>query len=206
MVNLFKGNDDISHTYLICRFGHCMLIDPSHGYEEILSKLGDQALDGILITHAHNDHVDLIGSFNCPVYIHEDDASLLFDDKYNGYGPNKRPFKRKELDLRLLKDLDEIALGDTKVTCYHTPGHTKGSVSFLFDNHLFTGDTLFKHDVGRHDLLGGNLFDLKRSIIHILDNLNANIKVCPGHDDMTTIREEKKSNPFYIKWKKQGKI
>ncbi len=202
----FKGTDEVSHTYLICRFGRCLLIDPSHDYEAILDKIGDQMLDGVLITHAHSDHVHLLSSFAVPIYVHQADAALLFDDKNNGYHDIKRSYKRKELEIVLLTDEDTVYLSDQKIQVIHTPGHTKGSVSYLYQQYLFTGDTLFKNDVGRHDLYSGNLFELKRSILKLIDTVDSNTKIYPGHDDISTVRDERKKNPFYLKWKKQGKI
>ena len=199
---LFKGNDSLSHTYLIERFDSCMLIDPSHDYELILKSIGEKTLKGILITHAHHDHIDLIGFFDVPIYIHKDDAHLLFEDRYNGYYPNKHPYKRKNLKLNLISDEETIPLADLEIKVIHTPGHTKGSVSYLFEKKLFTGDTLFKGSVGRHDLYSGNLSDLKKSIRKLM-SLDGQMTVYPGHDQKTTIRNEKKLNPFVIKWEKQ---
>nr|WIF87882.1 MBL fold metallo-hydrolase [Acholeplasma laidlawii] len=192
---------------MICRFGHCLLIDPNINYREIESKLGDQILDGILLTHAHSDHTSLIHLFNVPIYVHSDDAALLFEDKYNGYSKdNPRPYVRKQLNIQTIEDQEKIPLADHEVVVFHTPGHTKGSVSFLYQIYIFTGDTLFKESVGRHDLYSGNLFDLKRSVLKLIDELNDNMIIKPGHDDASTIRNERKNNPFYVKWKKQGKI
>jgi glyoxylase-like metal-dependent hydrolase (beta-lactamase superfamily II) len=198
----FKGNEDLSHVYLVCRFDTCVLIDPSHSYDAIVDAIGDKTLAGILLTHAHNDHVELIGYFDVPIYLHIDDAHLLFEDSYNGYAPKVHPYKRKALDLRYVKDGDHIPFADHTIQVLHTPGHTKGSLSFLYEQKLFTGDTLFKESVGRHDLYSGNLPDLRKSILTLLA-LPSNTKIYPGHDEVTTVRYEQKHNPFYAKWMKQ---
>ncbi|MDY0075078.1 MAG: MBL fold metallo-hydrolase [Acholeplasmataceae bacterium] len=199
----FKGNEDLAHGYLICRFDTCLLIDPAHSYDDIILALGGRSLSGIVLTHAHNDHIDLIGHFDAPIYIHQDDAHLLFEDHLNGYAPKTHPYKRKLLDLKLVSDGEHIKLADHHLEIIHTPGHTKGSICILYENKLFTGDTLFKESVGRHDLYSGNLFDLKRSILKIL-SLPSQTKIYPGHDEGTTVRNEQKNNPFYIKWLKQS--
>jgi hydroxyacylglutathione hydrolase len=199
-----KENQIYAHGYLICRFDSCYLIDPSHDYETIKEQLDQRTLLGILITHAHKDHVDLIGEFDVPIYIHQDEAHLLFEDQYNGYAPNKHPYKRKNLNFIYVDHEMKIPLGDQFITVYHTPGHTKGSVSYLYDQKLYTGDTLFKDSVGRHDLYSGNLVDLRKSVLFLL-SLPSNIKIYPGHDKVTTIRNEQKNNPYYLKWSKQLK-
>jgi len=200
----FKETKEYAHSYLICRFDNCMIIDPSHDYEAILEKLNGRTLTGILLTHAHMDHIDLIGEFSCPIFMHLEDAHLLFEDQHNGYYPKQHPYKKKNLTIKYLNHLDCIPLADEQIKVYHTPGHTKGSLCFLYDDKLFTGDTLFKESVGRHDLYSGNLVDLRKSILTLLD-LSSNIKIYPGHDEPSTIRNETKNNPFYLKWAKQAK-
>lgn len=201
-MHTFKEKNGFAHSYLICRFDCCFLIDPSHDFEKIIEALGGRTLSGILITHAHQDHVDLIGDFNVPIYIHQADAHLLFEDKYNGYAPNVHPYKRKQLDFRYVEHEMKIPIADQLITVYHTPGHTKGSVCYLYDDKLFTGDILFKEGVGRHDLYSGNLVELKRSILFLL-TLSANYKIYPGHDEPSNIRYEQKNNTYYGKWMKQ---
>jgi hydroxyacylglutathione hydrolase len=199
----FKGNDDIAHSYLICRFDICFLVDPVDQLEEIQKAIGEHQLKFILITHAHNDHVHLIGEFDCPIYLHIDDAHLLFEDKYNGYAPKTHPYKKKNLNLQYVTHQMKIPFADHFIEVLHTPGHTKGSVSYLYNDKLFTGDTLFKDSVGRHDLYSGSLPELKKSVLMLL-SLNSNTKIYPGHDELTTVRQEQKQNPFYLKWNKQN--
>lgn len=198
----FKENDGFSHSYLICRFDQCFVIDPSHDIEEIQKALAHRTLSGILLTHAHHDHIHLIGELHAKIYIHLSDQHLLFEDQYNGYAPNKHPFKRKDLELISINDGDKIPFADQFIEVLHTPGHTKGSVCYLYQDQLYSGDTLFKESVGRHDLYSGNLVDLRKSILRLCE-LPAQIKVYPGHDESTSIRYEQKNNPFYVKWKKQ---
>jgi len=198
----FRETKDYAHSYLICRFDTCFLIDPSHDLEGIKEAIGAKTLAGILLTHAHSDHIDLIGEFDVPIYMHLEDAHLLFEDAYNGYHPQKHPYKRKMLDLKYIKHLEKIPFADQVIEVIHTPGHTKGSVCYLYDDKLFTGDTLFKESVGRHDLYSGNLPELRKSILHLC-SLPAKVKIYPGHDQASTIRDELKKNPFYLKWHKQ---
>ncbi len=199
-----KGNEHYAHSYLICRFDSCFLIDPSHDEELIYQALDGKKLTGILITHAHSDHVHLLGSFDVPIYLHQADAHLLFEDQHNGYAPEAHPYKRKQLELKYVTQGDLISIADQTIHVFHTPGHTKGSLCFLYENKLFTGDTLFKESVGRHDLYSGNLVDLRRSVLELIQ-LNPNIKIYPGHDEPSTIRHEIKNNPFLQKWMKQRK-
>ncbi|MFA5481873.1 MAG: MBL fold metallo-hydrolase [Bacilli bacterium] len=203
-MKIVKGTEHLSHTYILTRFNQAILIDPSYDLKQISEYLSDRTLVGVLLTHAHRDHIDLIGHFNVPVYIHREDAHLLFEDKHNGYEDSKRPYNKKNLDLVLVEDEERILFADHYIEVMHTPGHTKGSVCYLYHDQIFTGDTLFKNTVGRHDLYSGSLPELKRSILKIL-SLNANHKIYPGHDEFSTVRYEKANNPFYLKWIKQLK-
>ncbi|MCF7931059.1 MAG: MBL fold metallo-hydrolase [Acholeplasmataceae bacterium] len=199
----FKENETYAHSYLLCRFDTCYLIDPSHDLEAMHQALSGRKLAGILLTHAHHDHVHLIGDFDAPIYLHLDDAHLLFEDQYNGYAPHAHPYKRKNLDLKYITHNDKLPFADQFIEVIHTPGHTKGSVCFLYDFKLFTGDTLFKGSVGRHDLYSGSLPELRKSVL-FLGTLPGNVKIYPGHDESSTMRYEQKNNPFYVKWLKQS--
>lgn len=92
---------------------------------------------------------------------------------------------------KFVKDGDILEVGNMKIKVIHTPGHTEGGVCYLIENNLFSGDTLFKQSVGRTDLYGGNFEKIKHSVKDVLFNLDENIKVFPGHGDITTIAYEK---------------
>jgi glyoxylase-like metal-dependent hydrolase (beta-lactamase superfamily II) len=80
----------------------------------------------------------------------------------------------------------------------HTPGHTEGSICVLFapQNLLIAGDTLFAGSIGRTDLPGGNYKKIIDSLHGKLLALPDQTIVVPGHGSLTTIGQERESNPF----------
>lgn len=76
----------------------------------------------------------------------------------------------------------------------HTPGHTAGSVCYVTENKLFTGDTLFHLGVGRADLPTGDYRMLEHSVRDVLFALTDDYTVYPGHGELTTLSYEKKHN------------
>ena len=103
--------------------------------------------------------------------------------------------------IKIIKDNDKINIGKIKVKVLHTPGHSPGSVCYLFDNKLITGDTLFVEGIGRMDLPGGDKRAVSESLKK-LKKLDENIEVYPGHNygskDNSTIGYEKKNNPYMV--------
>ncbi len=152
----------------------------------------------ILITHFHFDHIlgvePLSRMLGCRVAIGAFDAAGLTDDSLNlcrmvGLGPNL-----KGADI-LLSDGDEISCGDLEFKVMHTPGHTAGSVCYLIEDALFSGDTLFSYDVGRTDFPTGSSEKLAASMLK-LEKLEDATRVFSGHGEATTIGREKQNNTF----------
>ena len=88
-------------------------------------------------------------------------------------------------------------LGNMSFRVVPTPGHSIGSVSFIFDDFVVSGDALFRGSIGRTDLYTGNLEQLLHSIRTQLFVLPDEFAVYPGHGDATTIEQEKRTNPFF---------
>jgi glyoxylase-like metal-dependent hydrolase (beta-lactamase superfamily II) len=152
-----------------------------------------------LYTHLHLDHIaggnDLAGQLSLPAYAHDKDL-YLFDSleqtaDFLGYPPVLAP----EID-GYLNDGDEFEIGDTPIKVIHTPGHTPGGCSFLVGEHLLTGDSLFKDSIGRTDLPGGDMAELRKSLRKKLYTLPESLTVWPGHGDKTTLKHEKYNNPY----------
>lgn len=151
--------------------------------QEILDfvKEKDLHIKYIINTHGHSDHtagnIILKEATGAPILIHERDASCVHAD-------------------RKLRDGDVIQIGCLKLVVLHTPGHTKGGISLLVDNVVFTGDTLFSGAIGRTDFPGGSYQELIQSIRNKLLPLPDAVEVYPGHESPTTLGKEKKTNPF----------
>jgi hydroxyacylglutathione hydrolase len=97
---------------------------------------------------------------------------------------------------RFLEEGDELVVGRNVLKVVHLPGHTPGSVGFLADSVLFSGDTLFFGGVGRTDLPGGSWKDLEASIRRKIMTLPDPTVILPGHGPWTTVGQEKETNPF----------
>ena len=96
---------------------------------------------------------------------------------------------------RLFQDGDTFSVGQMHFTVLHTPGHTQGSVCYLVDHLLLSGDTLFAGSCGRVDFPTGNAAAMMASLRR-LANLEGDYTVLPGHEGVTTLSRERRLNPY----------
>ncbi|HEX9342583.1 MAG TPA: MBL fold metallo-hydrolase [Actinomycetota bacterium] len=205
---------------------NCYLVATGPGSEALVIDPGQDALPGIeqlcarhrlnlvaaLLTHGHLDHVwtvaPLAGAHGIPAFIHPDDQYLL-SDPLAGFGPEARDwFASLGLDLKEPDDVRELADGQTialagvELTVDHTPGHTRGHVTFRAPadpgepGTLFAGDLVFAGSIGRTDLPGGDSRAMRSSIATRFLTLPDETEVLPGHGPETTVGQERATNPF----------
>lgn len=179
----------------------CAVVDPGAEADRIFQLIARKSLKPALIlnTHGHIDHIgankDIKEKFNIPLYIHSADSPMLENVQQSEMAIFLGAMDSPSPD-HLLNDGDKIKIGESFLRVIHTPGHSPGSVSFLGDGFLLSGDTLFFGGVGRTDLPGGSWKDMESSIKNKILTMPDEMIVLPGHGPFTTVGQEKRANPF----------
>jgi hydroxyacylglutathione hydrolase len=183
-----------------------MVIDPGDDIEDVLEiiRRHNLRIKQIVITHAHIDHVGgamkLRAATGAPILLNQNDYALLkLLDLQATWVGMASPGEVK-ID-QSIGPSDTVKAGSLTADVLHTPGHTKGSICLYFsaEKRLIAGDTLFAGSIGRTDLPGGSFEKIINSLHEQVLALPDDTVVVPGHGSLTTIGEERESNPFLDK-------
>jgi hydroxyacylglutathione hydrolase len=183
-----------------------MVIDPGDDVHEVLDLIRKHNLQvkQIIITHAHIDHVGgamkLRTATGAPILLNQNDYALLkMLDAQAAWIGMPSPGK-VDID-RSVTTGESVSAGSLTADILHTPGHTEGSICLYFaaDKKLIAGDTLFAGSIGRTDLPGGSMPKILHSLHDTVLALPDETLVVPGHGPLTTIGEERETNPFLTK-------
>ena len=176
----------------------CAVIDPGYEPDMILAFLHKEGLtlDAILLTHGHFDHVGavraLVRATGCKVWMREGDYSQFRNPTNLYFYPLANC---EDLEINLCEDGEAISAGGLTFHVMETPGHTWGSVCYLCQDAMFSGDTLFQDCCGRTDLETGSLDDILRSLKRLAE-LPGNYRVFPGHEGFSSLDYERSYNPY----------
>lgn len=183
---------------------HAAVVDPGGEVEQLLAEIEalGLTLQKIILTHGHMDHVggtfELAKRANVPIEgPHKDDAfwinmldkqaQMMGFEPQAGFTPD-----------RWLVGGDVVVVGQSELEILHCPGHTPGHVVLFSrpDKLAWVGDVLFHGSIGRSDFPRGDHEELVGSIVNLLWPLGDDVQFIPGHGEMSTFGEERKSNPF----------
>lgn len=187
----------------------CIIIDPGMPdiSDEITMLIEEHQLKPVasILTHGHLDHtfsiVPLADGYEIPAYIHSEDRRLI-SDPAGALSPEfmtqiaAMKFTEPR-DVRELNNGDELNLLGMHLKAIHAPGHTRGSMMFLLNEKiLISGDVLFAGSIGRTDLPTGSAKQMKETLLNKVLPLSDDLRVLTGHGAETTIKFERKNNPF----------
>ena len=181
--------------------GKCGIVDPGDMGGKVAAWLKGRGLEpeAILLTHGHFDHILGISGLrrewpSLPVYCHpadmgEGETTDIFGEQF----PTVRSFG----NVIPYREGDVVKVAGCSVEVLETPGHTPGSVTLRCGDVLFTGDTLFAGSMGRTDLPGGNEEQIMKSLRRLYE-LEGDYQVFPGHEEQSTLEQERKNN-YYMR-------
>lgn len=201
-----------ANLYVVIIENDAFIIDPCVPYESL--DIDNYKVRGVFCTHAHYDHIleadNIIANTGSSLLAYSTEIPAFQDARGNGsyyFGKkvkvNSPVCALNDGDILTSLDFEMNAKEVFTIRIIHTPGHTAGSICILFEfmdnkgprKHLFSGDTVFAGTIGRTDL-GGSLKDMRNSISKIA-TLSNDVIIYPGHGDMTTVEQEKRTNPYF---------
>lgn len=191
----------------------CVVVDPGITAFAVLEGLlaeRQSTVSAILATHGHLDHVGdahlLAAAHDAPVYLAAPDQHLLTRPG-DGLGPNGAAMMRQYTGGETLPAIDkvrdypdEFTVAGLTVSAFEAPGHTRGSRLLTVDaggtSVVFSGDVLFAGTIGRTDLPGGSMDEMRETLRRIVEHFPAHTPLLPGHGQPTVLAEELATNPF----------
>lgn len=172
-IDIVKVGSLECNCYILDIDGYVLVIDPGDDYDKIIDVIGDRLVVGAIITHYHFDHIGaldkLVSKYGVTIY-----------DKSNmNEGENK---------------IDKF-----NFEVIYTPGHKEDAITIYFrkDKLMFCGDFIFRDSIGRCDLPGGNMNEMRNSIKKI-KKYDKDITIYPGHGDKTTLLYEINNNIYFM--------
>lgn len=179
-----------TNAYVLASDGEAAVVDPGDAPPELAKAWDGRTLRYILLTHGHFDHADgaelVHARTGAQVLYHPDERATFWT-----MGRQPPPLAQP------LRDGDRLQLGREEILVWHLPGHSPGSVAYLWEQGkvALVGDVLFAQSVGRSDLPGGSWENLSRSLLRLL-GLGNGWRILPGHGPPTDLARERERNPY----------
>jgi hydroxyacylglutathione hydrolase len=205
VVRLEVGTLDVN-TYILLseKLNKAIIIDPGENTKMLLNSISLLDIEYIINTHGHYDHIagnnEIKSKKGGKLIIHKDDLELLNEPHMNLSTIFSNPTVSVKPDIIIKKEGRLLEMDDIVLDVLFFPGHTKGSMAVYYNTPnqkmLFSGDFIFKNNIGRTDFPGGSNADMKDSIAKVL-KLPDEIIVYPGHEEPFELSEFKKIAHYF---------
>jgi len=207
MVHLIRNKIFSSNTYLLINEDEkqCLIIDP--GLDELTIDCQIKELNvtpvGILCTHGHFDHIGGVSYFkekySIPFYLHETDLKIAQSANFflKIAGINHK-IKTPKPDFFFKGEFETIKICNFNLEIYNFSGHSNGSCVIKFMNNLFSGDIIYKKNLGFNNFPGEDRIQLRESLIKIFKTFPDDSMVYPGHGGFENLGAIKKNNSELI--------
>jgi glyoxylase-like metal-dependent hydrolase (beta-lactamase superfamily II) len=198
-LTIFTSRGMQNNTYVLTNNQKCIIIDPSTNDVEVERLIQNSKLTpvGIILTHAHYDHIGdsfrLAKLYNIKVYLHTSEKIIL--EKYH---------MGEYLNMKIFIDMEYTTFFNTKILKIDnfsfdvllTPGHTPGGIILKYKHYVFSGDTIFYDSVGRTDLPHSNAIAMQQSIQAFKHIYSKGDLILPGHGKIGLYEDVLQHNPF----------
>lgn len=200
-LDVVSDNPFLTNCWAVSADGaeEAVVVDPGFSPERVRAMVerAGRRLAAVLATHGHADHIGSVPAVcdpDVPLYIHEADELALTDQEAWGAGmPVDASFRPKE--VRTVREGDVLEFAGFRIRVLHTPGHTPGSVCYVTDGFVFSGDLVFRDAIGRYDFPNSSEADMLASLRRFL-RLPDRLRVYPGHGPETTVGREREANEW----------
>ncbi len=205
-IDKVKGTWD-SNTYICEDNGKILIIDSGADTEEVVKKVNGREVVGILITHEHFDHImnaaDYAKAFKAPIYgatevsanIRYYKTPLVFEADGKEY-----PIAQADdsVEFKIIETEDAFEINDFKIKPYFMPGHSAGSIVYIIDDNIWTGDVLFDRFIGNHSMFTNGKKYMIESLTRLKDIKFQNAYF--GHGESTDYSRQQKNISLWLKW------
>lgn len=199
-----------NNSYIIIEKDEAVVIDPAFNVEQIIKFLTRHKIKklAILITHGHYDHVGhsnkLAAKFNSKIYLSKYDLDLKVHQQAKYFEFLDEHDNLYDQFIGFTQKTFKLPLKNIKVDVLETPGHTPGSVCYLVDKYVFTGDLIFDVDVGRTDFEYSDPKTMEKSLKLFVNTFkNKELYLFPGHEEWTLVDQLEITNPYVKKFFKK---
>lgn len=201
MITEFKSNGKYANSFVICRFHECVIVNPSHSYEEIASFVGAKKIVGLLVTEVLKQTIDQIGYYNAPLYLSKWQEEAITRGFIPGYDDHEKafPFDLRKIDIITYNHMEKIKLGESYLETIIIDGLSNPTTVFRFNKSLFVGGLFTNNKLAKKANYKSSIYDLKKSIQTVI-YLEGDFTLYHSAREPNKLANEKITNPDLKRW------